>query len=63
MPISVGDGIRAKMTEQGDEPITNEWTERWGNSVQAKAYGRKGLYVASPDSGQWVVTGPFALAE
>lgn len=59
MPPIVGPGIRARMDEVGDSPVTHEWTEKHGNSIQAKAYGRQGLYVASQDSGQWVTVGPL----
>jgi len=49
------------MAENDDEPLTNEWTEPTGNGgILAKAWGRKGLYVASPDSGGWVTAGPFS---
>lgn len=60
---SVGQGIKDQMNAAGDTPITNEWVEQLGPATVAKAYGKKGLYVASPDSGQWVTTGPLPLAE
>jgi Transglycosylase SLT domain len=59
MAATVGQGIKDKMDAAGDEPITNEWVEDMGGAKVAKAYGRKGLYVASDDSGQWVTAGPF----
>lgn len=62
MTASVGPGILARMQEMGDEPISHEWTEQHGDSKQAKAWGRLGLYVASPDSGDWLVAGPFPPA-
>lgn len=62
MPATVGAGIKAKMDEAGDEPLTSEWTEPHPNgSIVAKAYGHKGLYIASPDSGDWQAAGPFPL--
>lgn len=60
MAATVGEGIAAKMAEAEDEPITHEWTEPHANgSIVAKAWGSKGLYIASPDSGGWVAAGPF----
>jgi hypothetical protein len=63
MGATVGPGIKAKMDEVGDEPVTNEWTEDTGAGKVAKAWGTKGLYIASPDSGSWQVAGPFAGVE
>lgn len=69
MAANVGEGIATKMAEAGDTAITHEWDDSvyddQGNVLthQAKAWGTKGLYVASDDSGQWVTAGPFALAE
>lgn len=61
--VQVGEGIRARMAEVGDEPISHEWTEQRGPSRQACAWGRQGLYVASDDGGEWVTAGPFGAAE
>ena len=59
----VGPGIAAKMAEVGDEPITHEWTDYVGQAKVVKAWGRRGLYVASDDSGEWITAGPFDSAE
>lgn len=59
----IGPGIAAAMTAAGDEPITHEWTEQVGGAKVVRAYGRKGLYVASDDSGEWRTGGPFGLAD
>lgn len=63
MTLSVGPGIFNRMKEVGDTPVTHEWTEQHGDSIQAKAYGHQGLYIASPDSGEWVCVGPFGDGE
>jgi hypothetical protein len=63
MPATVGPGIKAQMDAAGDIPITNEWTEPSGGAKVVKAWGKKGLYVASDDSGNWVTVGPFGAAE
>ncbi len=60
MPATVGPGIKAAMDAAQDTPVTNEWTEFPAGAKVVKAYGKKGLYVASDDSGQWVTAGPFA---
>jgi hypothetical protein len=60
MPATVGEGIANQMAAAQDEALTNEWTELHGNAKVVKAYGRKGLYVASDDSGDWIAAGPFA---
>lgn len=60
MAASVGAGIKAKMDEAGDTPLSNEWVESTNNGgMVAKAWGKLGLYVASNDSGAWVTSGPF----
>lgn len=63
MAATVGPGIQAKMDEADDQAITNEWTETLAGAKVVKAWGSKGLYVASDDSGAWVSTGPFPTAE
>ena len=67
MGTVVGDAIRQRMAEAEDEPLSHEWTEvrDFGSheSRVAKAWGRKGLYVASPDGGDWTAAGPFADGE
>lgn len=63
MGATVGPGIKAKMDEAGDEAITNEWTETVGGAKIVRAYGKKGLYIASDDSGDWQTAGPLPLAE
>lgn len=64
MAASVGAGIKAKMDEAGDSPLSNEWVESTANGGQvAKAWGSKGIYVASQDSGNWIAAGPFPLDE
>lgn len=60
--MTIGDAISAYCQENGLEPYTSEWTERLGNSVQAKVWTKQGLVIASPDSGTWTVAGPFGLA-
>jgi hypothetical protein len=63
MGATVGEGIKNRMNEAGDQPISNEWTEDTGNGKVAKAWGTKGLYIASDDSGAWIAAGPFAGVE
>lgn len=63
MSATVGEGIANRMLEVDDEAITNEWTELNGSAKVVKAWGRKGLYVSSDDSGSWVTSGPFAGVE
>lgn len=63
MAAVVGEGIANKMREAGDSPVTHEWEEIHGLSVQKKAWGMKGLYVSSQDGGDWMHAGPFGLAE
>ena len=66
MPASVGEGIQNAMNDADDEAITNEWTEFVGGEPGAKvvkAWGRKGLYISSDDSGDWKTTGPLPLGE
>jgi hypothetical protein len=63
MAATVGQGIADAMHAADDEPITNEWTEFAAGAKIVKAYGRKGLYVSSDDSGGWITTGPLPLAE
>lgn len=63
MGAVVGPGIRARMDEVGDEAVTHEWTEFHGNARVVKAWGERGLYIASNDSGEWRATGPFGGAE
>jgi hypothetical protein len=60
MPIILGPGIKAAMDNAKDQPITDEWTEIHDNAKVVKAWGMKGLYVASDDSGEWRTGGPFA---
>ena len=63
MPASVGEGIQNAMNAAGDEAITNEWTEFQGEAKVVKAWGRKGLYISSDDSGGWMTTGPLPMGE
>lgn len=63
MAAVVGDALATQIAAAEDEAISHEWTEVLGGATVAKVYGRKGLYVASPDSGEWVAAGPFPDAE
>jgi len=57
--VQVGEGIANAMRAAGDTPMTHEWEEIHGLSVQKKARGLKGLYVASQDTGEWITVGPL----
>jgi hypothetical protein len=53
MSLSVGQGLRDRMTSQSDQPVTDEYTLRVnsdGTTVQA-ALGTKGLYIWHPTTG------------
>lgn len=59
MTATVGEGIQAAMNAAQDTAVTSEWTEFHDGAKVVKAWGLKGLYIASDDSGAWLAAGPF----
>jgi hypothetical protein len=64
MTVSVGQGIRDRMTASNDHPLEDSTFKANGDgSVVEKCLGTLGMYVASNASGQWESLGPLPLVE
>lgn len=63
MAVDVGQGVVAKMTANGDHPLTDEeFHHNKDGSTWSRTLGTKGWYYAGNASGNWEVVGPFAPA-
>lgn len=68
MTITVGQGIRTRMDDNGDDPLYGHAegtvTNQDGSIYQYETcWGEKGFYISSNASGTWINAGPFGGAE